>query len=91
MSEEEPALAPCGFGAFGSCCCTCVHHAETVQWISGQSTKGYACLVFLNSDKESMMNTIDHALPKKLSPVVIGVPLHGACEAHLYHSQLDPV
>lgn len=41
MPAEE--LAPCGYGAFGTCCCTCRHHLPVVN-------DKYACLYFVDGD-----------------------------------------
>jgi len=77
MPFEE--LAPCGFGAYGTCCCTCIHHAKTV--LSCQKHQGgkgacppsqqvsYACLMFYAEDKGQ-------------SPIIIDWPEHGMCEGY---------
>lgn len=53
MPAEE--LAPCGFGAFGTCCCTCANHYKLVDkctHIGGTRKCGeypdgeFVCLVF---------------------------------------------
>lgn len=75
MPAED--LAPCGFGAFGTCCCTCRYHARTLARARPRKQKkrkqkirvlGYACTLF----RELAGGFVQTEWNK-----------HGACEGYL--------
>lgn len=85
FEDDDPAgeLAPCGNGAFGTCCCTCVNLAKTIEkcthlgggGVCGGEPTGFACLVAFNVDG---------------GPVITNWSEHGMCEMYLPRTKSDP-
>lgn len=83
FDKDDPAgeLAPCGFGAFGTCCCTCVNLAKTLdkcnhlggsRTCGTEETAGFACLGFYRADG---------------GPIMLNWEEHGMCE--MYQAKKD--
>ena len=57
MTEYASKQAPCGFGAFGTCCCTCVNqlklldqctHTGGTRKCGDQRNDDFICIAFIN-------------------------------------------
>lgn len=83
MPAEE--LAPCGFGAFGTCCCTCAYRVETYRPCKkhqggrgacppSKQKSGFACTLFYEMAKEK--GSVDGSIFVEWSE-------HGMCEGYV--------
>jgi hypothetical protein len=93
FTDDNPAgeLAPCGFGAFGTCCCTCIHRVETIRACKkhqggrgacppSKQKKGYSCTLFYEMARDKGPAT---------GPILVDWSEHGMCEGYLERKEAN--